>query len=396
MIITNCAACAAPLAHDAPRCVRCKTRYCNSTCQHDHWRRGHKQTCKKIHRGGNSEQYNADNKYKEAVAVAVEACADDTKGQKCYICLEALHPRTGEGLVRGCACGDRDGVSSPELGVVHVSCLAEQAKILVAEAYEHNLGNKAENARWVRWYSCSLCEQNYHGVVACALGWACWRTYLGRPEGDWTRRLSITILGNELSDAGHLEDALPVQEAQLSMQRRLGTPTTTMLAMQSNLASSYQRLGRPEALQMRRDVYSGYMKLFGSEKLETLIAAQNYAGNLVDLGRYAEVKALIRKTLPAARRVSGDCNDLTLKMKMVYAAALYADDGATLDDLREAVTTLEETDRTARRVLGTAHPLASAIERDLRRSRAALGAREAPSATPPVAPAGRLDEPGGV
>ena len=27
MILTNCAACAAPLAHDAPRCVRCKTRY---------------------------------------------------------------------------------------------------------------------------------------------------------------------------------------------------------------------------------------------------------------------------------------------------------------------------------------------------------------------------------
>ena len=34
--------------------------------------------CKKIHRGGNAEQYNADKKYKEAVAVAVEACADDT------------------------------------------------------------------------------------------------------------------------------------------------------------------------------------------------------------------------------------------------------------------------------------------------------------------------------
>ena len=37
--------------------------------------------CKKIHRGGNAEQYNADKKYKEAVAVAVEKCADDTKGQ---------------------------------------------------------------------------------------------------------------------------------------------------------------------------------------------------------------------------------------------------------------------------------------------------------------------------
>ena len=85
MILTTCAACAAPLALDAPRCVRCKLRYCNATCQHDHWRRGHKQMCKKIHRGGNAEQYHADKKYKEAVAVAVEACAEDTKGQTCYI-----------------------------------------------------------------------------------------------------------------------------------------------------------------------------------------------------------------------------------------------------------------------------------------------------------------------
>ena len=37
--------------------------------------------CKKIHRGGNAEQYHADKKYKEAVAVAVEKCAADTKGQ---------------------------------------------------------------------------------------------------------------------------------------------------------------------------------------------------------------------------------------------------------------------------------------------------------------------------
>ena len=80
MILTTCPACAAPLAHDAPRCVRCKLRYCNKTCQHDHWRRGHKQICKKIHRGGNAEQYHANKKYKEAVAEAVEACADDTMG----------------------------------------------------------------------------------------------------------------------------------------------------------------------------------------------------------------------------------------------------------------------------------------------------------------------------
>ena len=35
MILTTCAACAAPLAHDAPRCVRCWTRYCDSTSLDD-------------------------------------------------------------------------------------------------------------------------------------------------------------------------------------------------------------------------------------------------------------------------------------------------------------------------------------------------------------------------
>ena len=140
MILTICPACAAPLAHTAPRCVRCKLRYCNATCQHDHWRRGHKQMCKKIHRGGNAEQYNADKKYKEAVAVAVEACAEDVKGQTCYICMEG---NTKEGLVRGCACGDRESVASGNTGVAHLSCLAEQAKILVAEVEENNLGDKA-------------------------------------------------------------------------------------------------------------------------------------------------------------------------------------------------------------------------------------------------------------
>ena len=34
-LVTNCAACAAPLAHDAPRCVRCLTRYCDDDYRED-------------------------------------------------------------------------------------------------------------------------------------------------------------------------------------------------------------------------------------------------------------------------------------------------------------------------------------------------------------------------
>ena len=66
-------------------------------------------------------------------------------------------------------------------------------------------------------------------------------------------------------------------------------------------------------------------------------------------------------------------------MRWIYASALYKDAGATLDDLREAVNTLEETERTARRVFGSAHPLTETLEQYLRAARAALRARETSS-----------------
>ena len=62
-----------------------------------------------------------------------------------------------------------------------------------------------------------------------------------------------------------------------------------------------------------------------------------------------------------------------------YAEALCQDNGATLDDLREAVTLLEDLEPTARRVLGGAHPLIKGFEDELQDARAALRARETPS-----------------
>jgi hypothetical protein len=59
---------------------------------------------------------------------------------------------------------------------------------------------------------------------------------------------------------------------------------------------------------------------------------------------------------------------------------LYFDTGrATLDDLRDAVTTLEDIERIARRVFGGAHPITGGIEISSRRARAALRARETQS-----------------
>ena len=127
---------------------------------------------------------------------------------------------------------------------------------------------------------------------------------------------------------------------------------------------------------MKRDGYTGYLNLFGTEHEETLIAAYNYAESLTGLERFEEAKTLLRKTMPVARRVLGDSHRLTLKMRMRYAVALYQDASATLDNVREAVTTLEDAERTARRVFGGTHPLTSGIERYLQNARAALAARE--------------------
>ena len=184
-------------------------------------------------------------------------------------------------------------------------------------------------------------------------------------------------LGNGLSNGKHDEEALSVRETELSLLRRLGAPEDAILDTQNNLAVSYQLIGLLEqALSLRRDVYLGRLKLNGEEHLETLRAANNYAKCLVDLKRFEEAKVLMRNAIPVARRVLGESHDL-IKMRINYATALYMDDGATLDDLREAVTSLEETERTRRRVFGGAHPLTTGIEAPLRRARAALHAREA-------------------
>ena len=222
-----------------------------------------------------------------------------------------------------------------------------------------------------------MCEQGYHGVVRCALGWACWKTYLGRPETDEALNLSMNVLGNGLYEAGQAEDALSVQEAEWSILRRIGASADRILGVQGNLAMSYEDLGRLEpALRLKRDVYFGRLMLNGEEHSDTLASASNYVVGLFTLERFEEGKSLLRKSTPVARRLLGDNNEITLRMRWIYAQSLFKDPDATLDDLREAVTMLGEIEPTTRRVLGGAHPLTSIIERELRQARNRLAARE--------------------
>ena len=102
---------------------------------------------------------------------------------------------------------------------------------------------------------------------------------------------------------------------------------------------------------------------------------------LLKLGRNTRPRGRLR-----GRRVADRFHDLQVDERLRrrqrardgYAVAFYEDPAATLDDLREAVTTLEDAKRIARRVLGGAHPITESVEVELRKAQAALRAREAP------------------
>ena len=286
VILTKCAVCATE-ANSGKKCGRCSTRYCGPACQEKHWEEGgHDNQCRQIKKAGGAELYHANTKYVESVAVAAEACAEDTKGQTCYICTQALHWKTRRASCGVCVPRDGRGCSRFVSG---------------GAGEDSGRGGRGEQFGpedrflpvFLRWDTCSLCEQKYHGVVRCALGWACWKSYVGRPERDAVRRTAMSMLGNGLSAASHHEDALLV-EGRVAMRRRSGDAESNLLAVQTNLAMTYGQLGLNQAATpARRDAYSGRLKLNGEEHKKTFMAASNYA---MSLGR-----------LQALRRSQGSC-----------------------------------------------------------------------------------------
>ena len=95
--------------------------------------------------------------------------------------------------------------------------------------------------------------------------------------------------------------------------------------------------------------------------------------------RCATVAFGVDPVFQGAQRILGEGNTTTLKTRMIYAEAIFNDPRGTLGDLGEAVTTLEDVERTARRVLGGAHPTTTVSEQCLGEARAELHAREPPS-----------------
>ena len=267
-----------------------------------------------------------------------------------------------------------------------MSCLAEEAGILVAEAEENNLGDQAANQRLNRWLVCGLCEQEYRGVVMHALGWACWRMYLGRPEDDMVRMNAMTALGNGLRAVSQIKKRLGLLESQLALMIRNRVHPEALLANQGAIATCLEHLGRIEESQkLAVQVHGRTKELLGTRHKNTIISAGNLAISLQDSGRHAEALSLTAEYIPVSESELGPHDSATLRLRNSYLRSRcfevversQVDPSVSLEDIREIAVSFEDLYRTALRVLGGQHPITVQCKEDIAVCRTGIARTEA-------------------
>ncbi len=353
---TTCAVCSAALAHQAPAqsCRRCQTRLCGEACLKQHNKsRGE---CKKIQRAGGAEQIYANEQYAAAASVAIVTCAAEMAGEVCYICRDE---RLTEGLVRACVCRGT-------AGVVHLSCLIRQAQVSVDEANEYNLDGKRWMSKWERWYKCSQCGQEHRHHLAWALGWACWKTYVSRPESDKCRLNAIQNLGQALLEGSRDEEALSVFRTQEAFLRLRGENSLAS-DIQHYIAICLEKLGRFEdALVMKRQVLNFRLRSYGKSHIHTLMALNNLAGALKMSGKPWEAVRFLRIYIPIATSSMGPEHVLTIRMRKSLVKTIFTMHFTGVSDsneeLFEAQAIIEDLLPMTRRVFGDDHPETRGVE----------------------------------
>ena len=373
MFLTACAVCAKALDNDndeARYCGKCQTRFCGDTCESEH--RARAQICDDTAEGGGAELIHINEKTTEAWEHALSSCAEEAAGKTCYICMEIVDDE-GEGCVRGCACrGD-------SAGFAHLSCLAKQAHgILLARIP----GNPGENlyefafemvgAGFVGWHTCQICKSPHTDDIRAALGWTCFRLYMDRPEEDGVRCMAQTTLVNALIKPGTYQEALPITEALLATIRRAWPDNTNEIIQTSaNLANVHLKCGRAEeAAAINKDVYEQTCAIRGPGSLFTATLGANYALNLVQVGRFADARAICRDIVQWAHR--NPDNPHSFHVLKALARSIYEDPNASVEDLREAVRVFENVPAASSRVFGPAHPDTKKYEVILAKAKKAL------------------------
>ena len=196
--------------------------------------------------------------------------------------------------------------------------------------------------------------------------------YLGRPEANGTRCNALGALGDSLLKS-RPEEALPVLEANLALNRRYWPRSKETVTAESNVASCLDHLGRfDEALVLKREIYAIAVASSGASDEYTIMMGSNLSISMLGLGLWDEATTFTRdQLLPVARRSLGSDHDSTLNLNMSLAGAL-AEGPAHIRDLLEAETIMSDVVQRRRRVFGPAHPETIIAQKNLSRIRANL------------------------
>ena len=200
----------------------------------------------------------------------------------------------------------------------------------------------------------------------------------------------MTGLGLGLGAVDHRRaERLRVTEAELAIKRRLEADEEELLVTRSNLAVCLFELERDEeSLQMRREILADSLRLNGPDDEDAILDAEKLVESLIEANLFKEAMSLLRDTIPTARRVLGEENDLTLCLRSHYACAISYDTNSSRARVHKAVAILKDVLQTSRRVFGNQHPIVEEFLRDLENtrmrladdeSREALGAAPAPT-----------------
>ena len=288
----------------------------------------------------------------------------------------------------GCGCHGGDGIA-------HVSCLVRMCQVAVT-SQEEGTGFTEDGGSLLKWQMCSVCMQSFYGAVRLALGWAMWKSYLARPEADFTRCVALGVLG--MAHGGSPQTLVVMEAHHAYLTRFWPHKRAEILVSHTNLATILDSLGRyDDALRRHREVYAGYMahtrRIASTAKKAWLEECLHVAGNLADSllrkshrdepSMFAEVKTFSREqrcdksttflaaaSTPhttgeqylVARRELGSDHPETLRLQASLACALFADRNFSrenpsqyLHDLYEAKELLESSHTKAKRVHGPQH-----------------------------------------
>ena len=186
------------------------------------------------------------------------------------------------------------------------------------EVEENNLEVKDEH--WYRWYMCSLCEQQYHGVVRCALGWACWKTIHGRPETTLASAHGDDTAWERFSPCRPSRDALIRARGRVVYRAAAWCMKKTCIPIDQSLANSYEDLGRfEESLCLRQDVYSDISGTLRNMRAPSHCSQQLPASLVDSSGASKKSSHCCAKRYPWRHAILGENDQTTLKMRGCYA-----------------------------------------------------------------------------